>query len=90
LGSDQRVEELPATLNHGVNFTTAPTEMSIVVECFPKIIDRFVSRFSTGVNEYANLRLKRFQLNDRVLAVRLTSKILPMALNNHRCELIFF
>jgi hypothetical protein len=60
LGSDQRVKELPATLNHGVNFTTAPTEMSIVVECLPKIIDGFVSRFCSGVNKYANLRLKRF------------------------------
>lgn len=31
----QRIQELSATLDHGVNFTTAPSQMFIIVEGLP-------------------------------------------------------
>lgn len=39
LRSDQRVQKLLSTLNHGVNLTTASSKMRIVVEGLPKIVD---------------------------------------------------
>lgn len=58
LGRDQGVEQLPATLNHRVNLTTAAAEVRVVVERFPQIVDRLAPRLSTRVDEDANLRLR--------------------------------
>lgn len=71
--------------------TTAASKMSIVVECLPKVVDGFVAGFSTSVDKNAYFGL--FRQGMLVISLRdelLTSNIFPMALNNQRCELIFF
>ena len=57
LCGDQWIQELPATLDHGVDFTTATTEVSVVVERLPEIVDRLATGFSAGIDEDTNLRL---------------------------------
>ena len=57
LSSNQRVEQLATALDHGMDFTTASTEMRIVVESFPQVVDRLPAGFGTRVNQDADLRL---------------------------------
>lgn len=40
-----------------MDFTTAPSEVGIVVERLPQVVNGFASRFSTSINEYTDLRL---------------------------------
>ena len=40
-----------------MNFATAPSEVGVVVERLPQVVNGFASRFGTSVNEYAYLRL---------------------------------
>jgi len=40
-----------------VNFTTTPSEIGVVVECLPEVVDGFTSRFGTSINKYTDLRL---------------------------------
>ena len=51
LCGDQWIQELPATLDHGVDFTTATAEMRIVVERLPKVVNRFVPRLGASINQ---------------------------------------
>lgn len=51
LGGNERIEELFATLDHGVDFSTATTKIGIIIEGFPEIVDRLVSRLGSSVNE---------------------------------------
>ena len=57
LGSHQRIEKLAATLYHGVNLTTASTEMRIIVERLPKVVDGLATGFGTGIDQDAYLGL---------------------------------
>jgi len=38
--------------------TTATTKVSIVIECFPQVVDGFVAGFSTSIEENTNFRLR--------------------------------
>lgn len=67
--------------------TTAASEMSVVVECFPKVVDRFMSRLSTSVdqNTYFGLIEQMVVITDGWHKSKLlTSNILPIALNSQR------
>ena len=94
LRCNQRVEELPTPLNHSVNFTTASSQMRVVVEGLPEVVDRLASGLGTGINKNTDFGLdKTYQLLPpcaKSYAEIPTSSILPIALNNQRWELIFF
>jgi hypothetical protein len=55
---DKWVEQFPALIDHGVNFTAATAEVRVIIECLPKIIDGLVSRFRTSINKDTNFRLE--------------------------------
>src|ERR1700679_604219 len=57
LCGDKWVEQFPALIDHGVNFTAATAEVRVIVECLPKIIDGLVSRFRTSIKKDTNLWL---------------------------------
>lgn len=57
LCGDQGVQELLSTLDHGVDFTTTSSEVGIVVESLPEVVDRLVSGLSTSINEDTNFGL---------------------------------
>jgi hypothetical protein len=57
LGGDQRIEEFPAALNHGVDLATAAAEMLVIVKGLPQIINRFMTWFGAGINEDTDFRL---------------------------------
>lgn len=58
LSCDERVQKLPTTLNHGVNFSTASSEVGVVVEGFPQVVDRLATGLRTSINEDTNLGLR--------------------------------
>jgi hypothetical protein len=58
LSSNKGVQELLATINHSVNFTTAATEILILIERIPEVVDGLVAGLGTGVNENADLGLE--------------------------------
>ena len=58
LSSNEWVKKLLPTLNHGMDFTTASTEIGIVVERFPQVINGLASWLGTGIDEDAYLRLQ--------------------------------
>jgi len=47
-----------------VNFTTTAAKMRVVVEGLPKVIDRFVARLGSGINENTNLGLETWSTHD--------------------------
>lgn len=47
-----------------MNFTTCTTQVWVMVESLPKIVQRSVARFGTSVNQDADFRVKMF--TDRV------------------------
>src|SRR6266436_2347336 len=53
----QRIQELLATFEHGVDFTAATSQVLVVVESFPKIINRLVTWLGTSIDEHTDLRL---------------------------------
>ena len=55
---DQGVDELATALDHGVDFTTASTEVRIVVEGLPQVVDGLAAGLRTGVDENTNFRLQ--------------------------------
>ena len=40
-----------------MDFTTASSEVGIVVECLPQVVDGFASRFGTSVDKHTDIRL---------------------------------
>ena len=50
LSRNKRVQKLLSSLDHGVNLSTSTTKVRIIVERFPKVVDRFVTRLRTGIN----------------------------------------
>ena len=87
LGSDKRVEQLLSSLDHCMNFTTASSEVGVVVERLPQVVNGFASRFGTSVDKYTDIRLsgeihlrRVWFLNEKMH----TSSILPTALKSHR------
>ena len=57
LCGDQGVEQLTATLDHSMNFTTASAKVGIVIECFPQVVDRLATRLGSRIDEDADFRL---------------------------------
>ena|SRR5712671_739903 len=57
LCGDKRVEQLPALIDHGVNFTAATAKVGVIVECLPKIVNGLVTRLRTSVDEDTNFGL---------------------------------
>lgn len=58
----------------------------------PEVVNRLVPRFGTCIDEDANLRLSE-QIRGCGIGINIgghTLRIFPIALNNQRCELIFF
>ena len=53
LGSNEGIKKFLSILDHSVNFTTATTEMRVVVKGLPEVIDRFMAWLgaSYGMNE---------------------------------------
>lgn len=43
-----------------MNLTSSSSEMLIVMESFPQIVDRPLSRFRTGIQQANDIRLKMF------------------------------
>ena len=60
--SHQWVEELAATLDHSVNFTTASAEVRIVVEGLPEVVNGLAPWLGTGVAEDAYFGLRAVTL----------------------------
>ena len=58
LGGNERVHKLLTALNHGVDFTTASSEVCIVVEGFPQVIDRLATGFGTCINQDTDFGLQ--------------------------------
>ena len=54
LGGDERVQKLLTTVKHRMNFTSTATQIAVIVEGFPKVEDRFVSRFCASINKDTN------------------------------------
>lgn len=59
LRSNQWIEQLLPTLDHGVNLTTSATEVGIVVEGLPQVVDRLMPRLCSGIDENTDFRLIR-------------------------------
>lgn len=57
LCSNESVEQLLTALDHGVNLSTGPSQIRIVVESFPKVVDRLVTWLRTSINEDTNFWL---------------------------------
>ena len=55
LCGDEWIEQLLALVDHGMDLSTASAEVRVVVERLPQMVDSFVSRFGTSVDENANL-----------------------------------
>ena len=73
--------------------TTATAKVRIIIECFPQVVDRFVTRFSTSIEEDTHFRLRLLKQISTVFLIKLKEKtliIFPIALKSQRCELIFF
>lgn len=49
-----------------MNFTAATTEVLVIVECLPKIVDGLVSRFCTSINKDTNFRLESYHVCDTI------------------------
>ena len=62
LGRNKRVEEFLTTLDHGVDFTTASAQISVVVERLPEVVDRLAAWLGTGVDEDAYFGLRAITL----------------------------
>lgn len=58
LSRNKRVQQLLTTLNHGVNLSTASTEVRIVVERFPQVVDRLAAWLRTRIDENTDLGLQ--------------------------------
>lgn len=58
LCSNQWVQEFLPTLDHGVNFTTTSTQILIVVESLPEVVNRLAPGFSTSINQDTDFGLK--------------------------------
>ena len=58
LSGNQRIEKLLSTLDHSMNFTTSASQMGVIVEGFPKVIDGLVPGFSTSIDKDTNLRVE--------------------------------
>jgi len=72
--------------------TTGTTEMGIVVESFPEVINRSRARLCPSVYKKAKFGLAKVEDLETKNAreIGLTFRILPTALNIHLCELTFF
>ena len=75
--------------------TTATAEVRIIIECFPQVVDRLVTGFSTSIEEDTHFRLILLNRISTVFKKKTRSKkmtliIFPIALKSQRCELIFF
>jgi hypothetical protein len=57
LSSDQGIEQLLSTFDHGVNFTTATSKIWVVVEGVPKIEDGFVPWLRSSIDENTDFGL---------------------------------
>ena len=40
-----------------MDLSAAPSEVGIVVECLPQVVDGFTPRFSTSIKKHADIRL---------------------------------
>lgn len=60
LGCNKRVEQLPASLNHGVNLATATAQVLVIIEGLPEVVDGFPSRLSTRVDKDTDLWLLEY------------------------------
>lgn len=58
LCGDQWIQELPATLDHGVDFTTATAQVFVIVEGLPEVIDRLATGFGTCINQDTDFGLQ--------------------------------
>ncbi len=91
-GEDRHITKATLKRLHGVNFTAATTEVRVVVECLPKIIEGLVPRFRTSINKNTNFRLEPIprliqHIRERYLKKPMkirTCSIRPMALNSQR------
>lgn len=58
LRCNQGVQKLLTPFNHCMNFATTTSQMSVIVEGLPQVIDRLVPRFCSSVNENTNFGLR--------------------------------
>ena len=58
LCGDQWIQELPATLDHSVDFTTATAHVFVIVEGLPEVIDRLATGFGTCINQDTDFGLQ--------------------------------
>jgi len=73
-----------------MDFTTASSEVGVVIESFPEVENRLVARFGTRVDEDTAFGLDDNQKSSVNQEVGRTLSIFPMALKSQRWELIFF
>lgn len=57
LGGNERVQKFLSTFDHGMDLATTTAEMGIIIKRLPKVIDGFMTRLSTGIDENTYLRL---------------------------------
>ena len=62
LCGDQWIQELPATLDHGVDFTTATAQVFVIVEGLPEVVNGLAPWLGTGVDEDAYFGLRAVTL----------------------------
>ena len=58
LRRNKRVDELATVLDHGMDLTAGATEIGVIVESLPEVVQRLVAWLGTGVNEHAEFRLQ--------------------------------
>ena len=57
LSGNEWVEQFLSSLDHGMDFTACTSQVGIIVESFPEVINRLVTGLRTRINEYTNLWL---------------------------------
>ena len=57
LRGDKWVQKLPTTLKHRVDLATAASEVGVIVEGLPQVIDRLAAGLRTSINKNTNLGL---------------------------------
>ena len=59
---NERVQEFPASLNHGVDLSTASSQMRVIVEGLPEVVNGLAPWLGTGVDEDAYFGLRAVTL----------------------------